>query len=100
MDFVKTFGVNICGGCCGTTPEHIKLVADAVRRAGAAAARCIWTPDGGDGAGDEPVFGGGARQDTSILIIGERTNTNGSKKFKEALIAGDFDTLTAMGASR
>ena len=38
-----------------------------------------------------------ARQDLSILIIGERTNTNGSKKFKEAIIAGDIDNCTAIG---
>jgi len=38
-----------------------------------------------------------ARQDLSILIVGERTNTNGSKKFKEAIIAEDIDTCAAIG---
>jgi 5-methyltetrahydrofolate--homocysteine methyltransferase len=98
VDFVKTFGINIAGGCCGTTPAHIKLVAEALKGV---------KPKARDVFGRKPTAATAqvsslysaesARQDLSILIIGERTNTNGSKKFKEALIAGDIDTCTAMG---
>jgi 5-methyltetrahydrofolate--homocysteine methyltransferase len=98
VDFVKTFGINIAGGCCGTTPAHIKLVAEALqglkpkpreafgRKVTAATAKISSLYSAED-----------ARQDLSILIVGERTNTNGSKKFKEAILKGDLDTCAAMG---
>lgn len=96
VDFVTTFGINIAGGCCGTTPEHIQAVAEALRGI---------MPKTREALGRKPTAAmaqvaslyeaEAARQDLSILIIGERTNTNGSKKFKEAIIAGDIDTCAA-----
>jgi 5-methyltetrahydrofolate--homocysteine methyltransferase len=98
VDFVTTFGINIAGGCCGTTPAHIKLVAEALRGL---------TPKRREAFGRKPTAPNAmvaslysavnARQDLSLLIIGERTNTNGSKKFKEAIIAEDIDTCAAIG---
>src|SRR5262249_41914333 len=83
-DSVHTFAVNIAGGCCGTTPAHIKLVADALKNI---------TPKTREAFNRKPTAATAkitslysaedARQDLSILMIGERTNTNGSKKFKE-----------------
>jgi 5-methyltetrahydrofolate--homocysteine methyltransferase len=97
-DVVTAFGINIAGGCCGTTPEHIRAVAEALRGL---------APRPRDAFGRKPTAvtantaslyqAEAARQDLSILIIGERTNTNGSKKFKEAILAGDIDTCSAMG---
>ncbi|WP_228389202.1 methionine synthase [Cumulibacter manganitolerans] len=84
--FVTDYGVSMVGGCCGTTPEHISALREAV--AGL-------TP-----ATREPVLEAGIsslyqqvpyRQDAGVLLIGERTNTNGSKAFREALIDGRLD---------
>lgn len=98
VEFVAQFGVNIVGGCCGTTPEHIAKVAEAVKGLKPKARDMLHRPHTAGTAQVASLYAAvPARQDTSILIVGERTNTNGSKKFREAMIAGDFDTLTAMG---
>jgi 5-methyltetrahydrofolate--homocysteine methyltransferase len=98
VDFVKTFGINIAGGCCGTTPAHIQMVAEALRGVQPKARQAFGRKPTGETANVASLYSPvSARQDLSILIIGERTNTNGSKKFKEALIAGDIDTCAAMG---
>jgi 5-methyltetrahydrofolate--homocysteine methyltransferase len=90
---VSEFGVNIVGGCCGTTPEHLRAVVDRVGVARAPLAR-------------EPVHEPGCasvythvpfHQDTSILLIGERTNANGSRKFRAAMLESDWDTCVQMG---
>ncbi len=98
VDFIREFGVNIVGGCCGTTPAHIKAVAEAIAKLEPAHRDAFARkPDAQHSAVSSLYSSVDARQDNSILIIGERTNTNGSKKFKEALLAEDWDTLVAMG---
>ncbi len=98
VDFVQTFGINIAGGCCGTTPAHIKLVAEALKGIKPKAREAFGRKVTAGNAVTASLYSAvNARQDLSILIIGERTNTNGSKKFKEAIIAGDLDTCAAMG---
>ena len=86
--FVAEFGVNVVGGCCGTTPEHIRQVVEAV--------------GGRAPAHREPVFDAAVAslyqsvpldQDTTYLTIGERCNANGSRKFRDLMLAGDFDGL-------
>jgi 5-methyltetrahydrofolate--homocysteine methyltransferase len=89
--FITEFGVTAVGGCCGTTPDHLRAVVE----------RCAdATP-----APRNPVFEASAasiytsvpfRQDTSFLVVGERTNANGSKKFREAMLDADWDTCVAM----
>ena len=97
-EFVQQFGVNIVGGCCGTTPEHIRAVAAAVANM-KPAVRSAWSRkiDAAHAAISSLYNSVDARQDNSILIIGERTNTNGSKKFRDGLLAADWDTLAAIG---
>jgi 5-methyltetrahydrofolate--homocysteine methyltransferase len=98
VDFVKTFGINIAGGCCGTTPAHIQLVAEALEGVQPKRRQAFGRKPTAETAAVSSLYSpAAARQDLSILIIGERTNTNGSKKFKEALLAGDIDTCAAMG---
>ena len=89
--FVSEFGVSVIGGCCGTTPDHLAAVVDAC-------ADLVPAPRHA-----EPEYGAASiytqvpfTQDTSFLVIGERTNANGSKKFREAMLAGDWDTCVAM----
>ncbi|MEO3810291.1 homocysteine S-methyltransferase family protein, partial [Sphaerisporangium sp. B11E5] len=84
--FVEQFGVGLVGGCCGTTPEHIAAVARAVAGRPVAARRAA------------PVRGAASlyahvpfSQDASYLAIGERTNANGSRVFREAMLAGRWE---------
>jgi 5-methyltetrahydrofolate--homocysteine methyltransferase len=83
--FVSQFGVRLVGGCCGTTGEHIRQVADAVRDLTPRTRRPRSEP-GVSSLYQAVPFA----QDASVLMIGERTNANGSKAFREAMLAGDF----------
>src|SRR5499433_3946510 len=84
--FTAEFGLALVGGCCGTTPEHLAAVVDRVRSRPLARRRPRAEP-GVSSLYQHVPF----RQDTAFLAIGERTNANGSKAFREALLAGRFD---------
>jgi 5-methyltetrahydrofolate--homocysteine methyltransferase len=92
---VTDLGVGVVGGCCGTTPAHLKAVVDAVRGLEAPRRSAINEPSVSSIYSSVPV-----KQDNSFLIIGERTNTNGSKAFREAMIAGDWDNCTKMATEQ
>ncbi|HEX9992011.1 MAG TPA: methionine synthase [Acidimicrobiales bacterium] len=89
--FVAELGVSIVGGCCGTTPEHIGKVVEACRDL-TPAPRAPEREPGAASIYSMVPF----RQDTSFLIIGERTNANGSKRFRDAMLAGDWETCSQM----
>src|SRR5262252_4210384 len=84
--FTAEFGLSLVGGCCGTTPEHLAAVVDRVRSRPLARRRPRTEP-GVSSLYQHVPF----RQDTAFLAIGERTNANGSKAFREALLAGRFE---------
>ncbi len=89
--FVGELGVSVIGGCCGTTPAHLAAVVDACAELSPA----VRQPEPEPGAASiytQVPFA----QDTSFLVIGERTNANGSKRFREAMLVGDWDTCVAM----
>lgn len=91
-DFVVSDGVNVVGGCCGTTQEHIAAVCEAVK--GLKPSKRSPTRQPGVSSLYQPVT---LKQDQSFLIVGERSNTNGSRKFKRLLVEGDLDGLVDMG---
>ncbi|GAA1582417.1 methionine synthase [Actinomadura kijaniata] len=84
--FTREFGLNLVGGCCGTTPAHLKAVVDRVR--GRALAERDPRPEAGAASLYQHVP---FRQDTSYLAIGERSNANGSKAFREAMLEQRWD---------
>ncbi|MGW5521812.1 methionine synthase [Gordonia sp. NPDC003950] len=84
-DFVGDFGLSFVGGCCGTTPEHIRQVAEAVGETTKAARRPEHISETSSLYTAVPFD-----QDASFLVIGERTNSNGSKAFREAMLAEDY----------
>ncbi|NCZ70019.1 MAG: methionine synthase, partial [Actinobacteria bacterium] len=92
---VTDLGIGVVGGCCGTTPAHLKAVVDAVRGLEAPRRTVEIEPSVSSIYSSVPV-----KQDNSFLIIGERTNTNGSKAFREAMIAGDWDNCTKMATEQ
>ena len=95
--FIREFGVRVVGGCCGTTPEYIRQLAAAVAEMDSVP---LPTPTHEDGATSIYSFhafnpeGGSAA--TNFMMIGERTNANGSKAFREALLAQDWDATVQM----
>jgi 5-methyltetrahydrofolate--homocysteine methyltransferase len=93
--FVAEDGVRIVGGCCGTTPEHLKAVVDACAALEPAARNVSWTPSLSSLYSSVTI-----KQETSFLIVGERTNANGSKQFKKLLEKGDLDGMVAMGKAQ
>ncbi|HEX2314202.1 MAG TPA: methionine synthase [Thermomonospora sp.] len=84
--FTRDYGLSLVGGCCGTTPEHLRQVVERVRGRAVAARRP--RPEAGAASLYQHVP---FRQDTSYLAIGERTNANGSKAFREAMLAERWD---------
>jgi 5-methyltetrahydrofolate--homocysteine methyltransferase len=84
--FTAEFGLALVGGCCGTTPEHLAVLVDRVRGRPLTPRRPRPEPGVASLYQHVPF-----RQDTSFLAIGERTNANGSKAFRDALLAGRLD---------
>ncbi|MGI8757401.1 MAG: methionine synthase [Acidimicrobiales bacterium] len=93
--FVEELGVQVIGGCCGTTPEFIERLAAMAPNLTPAKRTVDHEPS--VSSIYSPVA---LHQDLSFLMIGERTNANGSKKFREALLAADYDTCTAMATQQ
>jgi 5-methyltetrahydrofolate--homocysteine methyltransferase len=86
--FVDLYGVTMVGGCCGTTPAHLAAVV--ARLAGRAVPDAVRGP-GAIGQVSSLYQAVQLRQETSYLAVGERANANGSRVFREALLAGDLD---------
>ncbi|MEU0281139.1 methionine synthase [Streptomyces sp. NPDC088147] len=89
--FVQEYGLSLVGGCCGTTPEHLRQVVERVR--GKRLTEREPHPEPGAASLYQTVP---FRQDASYLAIGERTNANGSKKFREAMLEGRWDDCVEM----
>ena len=94
-DFVTSFGVQLVGGCCGTTPEHLRQVVEAVRDLTPAPREVHAAP--AVASLYAPVS---LQQDTSVLIVGERLNANGSKQFKQLLLDEDWEAITQMARAQ
>ena len=84
--FTREFGIALVGGCCGTTPEHLGRVVERLR--GRPVTPRSPRPEPGVASLYQHVP---FRQDTTYLTIGERTNANGSKAFREAMVEGRWD---------
>lgn len=121
MRFVNDFGVNVVGGCCGTMPEHLKMLVDALNeQSGRRRVRLVNPSMGGTEELDSYIkstieeatpgtrvatakpqvsslySAQDLRQDLSYLIVAERTNTNGSRQFKRLLQEDNWDGLVSM----
>jgi len=91
VHFASDFGVNIVGGCCGTTPAHLKLVVEAMQRLTPKARDAKLVPAASSIYFQQPYV-----QDASFLIVGERVNASGSKKMRDLLNAEDWDGLVSL----
>ena len=96
--FVKEFGISLVGGCCGTTPSHISAVASRVRSEPVRAFYGRPRPEYKTGGQASSLYMSvPLLQEPPPLIIGERSNANGSKKFRELLLREDFEGLVEVG---
>ena len=86
-NFVDDYKVNLVGGCCGTTPNHLAAVVKKIK-GNALAERKIKSESGASSLYQFVPF----RQDKTYLAIGEKTNANGSKAFRDALLADDWQS--------
>lgn len=98
--FVAEDGVNLIGGCCGTTAEHIAVLDAMLRRRGGfrpapVARKPVWVPGVASLYGAVPL-----RQENSYFSIGERCNANGSKKWRELQEKGDWDGCVTIGRAQ
>ncbi|HVA40724.1 MAG TPA: methionine synthase [Candidatus Binataceae bacterium] len=96
--FVASHGVNLIGGCCGSTESHVATLDQMLRRLASRGCRPApkrrssrWTPAIASLFGQVPL-----RQENAYLSIGERCNATGSKRFREAQERGDLDTALAI----
>ena len=86
--FVSEYGVGIVGGCCGTTPEYVRAVREAVD--GLAPRKRVAEPEA---AASSLFVSTPYRQETSFLIVGERANANGSRRFKRLLQNEEWEQM-------
>ncbi|HVF68922.1 MAG TPA: methionine synthase [Pyrinomonadaceae bacterium] len=89
--FARDFGANVVGGCCGTTPEHLKLLVERVKDITPRERTAAVVPAASSLYTQQPYA-----QDTSFLIVGERVNASGSKKMRDMLNAEDWDGLVSL----
>src|SRR3954466_6754620 len=91
QEFVERYGVSIVGGCCGTTPDHIRAIVDRVggREAGP-------RPEPGPPLLSSMMTATPLVQEPAPTLTGERVNSQGSRRAKELLLADDYDSLTVV----
>jgi 5-methyltetrahydrofolate--homocysteine methyltransferase len=95
LQFVNDYGAGLVGGCCGTTPAHIQAVADAVAGKKPARPTLIVEPGLASLYQHQPFD-----QTMTYLSIGERTNANGSKAFREAMLEENWEECLEIARSQ
>jgi len=95
VQFVREYGAGLVGGCCGTTPEHIKALAEAVRDLKPNRPTLVEEPGLSSLYQHQPFD-----QTMTFLSIGERTNANGSKAFRLAMLEENWDECLEIAKSQ
>src|SRR5689334_5304244 len=91
-EYVERYALGIVGGCCGTTPDHIRAIAERVAEKPAPKRpQGVWEPHVSSMMTATPLV-----QDPKPAMVGERVNSQGSRKAKELLLADDYDSLVAV----
>ncbi len=90
-DFARQGWINIVGGCCGTTPDHIRAIATAVKKVRPRKVPSVEPLTRLSGL--EPLT---MRPDSNFINVGERTNVTGSPKFAKLILSGEFETALAV----
>lgn len=93
--YVRDLGVSVVGGCCGTTPDHLRALAAAVGSLSPRRREWTFTPGASCLYQSAPFH-----IDPPPVLIGERSNANGSKQFRELLLREDWEGIVAMGKAQ
>ncbi len=94
-EFAESGFLNIVGGCCGTTPEHIRLMTEAVK--GVKPRKPVLDKGNSTYSGLEPLI---VRENTNFINVGERTNVTGSRAFARLIKQGDFTAALDVARSQ
>jgi 5-methyltetrahydrofolate--homocysteine methyltransferase len=95
QEFVERYGVSIVGGCCGTTPDHIRALADRVSGAGLEPRPAPRPAQLSSMIASAPLV-----QEPAPTLVGERVNSQGSRQAKEMLLADDYDGLVRVAENQ
>lgn len=95
LEFVDSFGVRVVGGCCGTRAEHIRLIDEGLNRSRPMPPKPEQEPELAS-----PVQAVPMAQTPPPFLIGERLNTQGSRRFKRLIMAEDYDSIIEMARSQ
>ena len=95
LAFVREFGAGLVGGCCGTTPAHIREIAQSVKSVSPSRPKFEYEPGLASLYQHQPYD-----QAVTYLSIGERTNANGSKAFREAMLSENWDECVEIAKSQ
>ncbi len=90
-EFVEKFHINVVGGCCGTTPAHLKLLVEKLHGKPRPARPILDIPRLASSTQSVPML-----QEPKPFLIGERLNAQGSRKFKKFLLSEDFDSIITL----
>ncbi len=90
--FVRDYGLGLVGGCCGTTPEHLAAVVERLGGSSLTEREALGEPAVSSLYQAVPL-----RQEATYLSIGERTNANGSRAFRDAMLDGDIEACITIG---
>jgi 5-methyltetrahydrofolate--homocysteine methyltransferase len=90
-EFVEEMGVDVVGGCCGSTHEHMRRVVEELGKASRRMRSSVWIPSLSSSLARVPMA-----QDPPPLLIGERVNTQGSRAIKRLLLTEDYDAVLGM----
>lgn len=91
-EFVSEYGVNVVGGCCGTTPAHLKAVVDRIGRRAPKERAVTQVPSVASGIHAVPLH-----QEPAPMLVGERVNSTGSRKVKRLLLNDDYEGIVDVG---
>ncbi|MEZ2660428.1 methionine synthase [Aneurinibacillus aneurinilyticus] len=92
--FAEQGWINVAGGCCGTTPDHIRAIAEKLKEYKPRQAQGLHTHAV---SGIEPVY---LEQDNRPLMVGERTNVIGSKKFRDLIKSGKYEEASEIARAQ
>lgn len=95
LEFIEKYHINVVGGCCGTTPAHIKALVEKTRGLPAPVRPKHIPP-----ALASSITSVAMEQEPRPFLIGERLNTQGSKNFKKLLLAEDYDSIADLARSQ
>ncbi|NPV40516.1 MAG: methionine synthase [Anaerolineae bacterium] len=93
--FVRDFGIEVVGGCCGTTPEHLRLLVKALENTRRPARTPVFEP-----ALASAFHAVSLRQEPAPFIIGERLNTQGSRAFKRLMLENDSESAVRIAVEQ